>query len=145
MARFYMQLARKSADPIQMKVFMRDVDKVLAELGVQTKEDFDIVFSAASKQVTERKKGRVDLKNQFILVDLLNLFLKKPGEIFSKEQITESLWNEGYDPSVHDNKIYVTIKRLRHLIEPDVDKPRYIFRAKNGYYLNKDVKVMLEH
>lgn len=144
-ARFYISLARKSIDTTQMKRFAKDVDRVLTELGVKPHQDYDIIFNPTSKQVTERRKGKVDLKNQFILVDLLNLFVKKPGEIFSKEQITERLWSEGYDPSIHDNKIYVTIKRLRQLIEPDVDKPRYIFRAKNGYYLNKDVKVMLEH
>lgn len=144
-ARFYIQLARKSLDGSQLKAFCKDVDRVLKELGVQPKTDFDIVFNPGKKQITEKRMGRVDLKNQFILVDLLNLFVKKPGEVFSKEQITERLWNQSYDPSVHDNKIYVTIKRLRQLIEPDADKPRYIFRAKTGYYLNKDVKVMLEH
>jgi hypothetical protein len=28
------------------------------------------------------------------------------------------------------------------LIEPEIDKPRYIFRAKNGYYLNKNTRVL---
>jgi DNA-binding response OmpR family regulator len=54
------------------------------------------------------------------------------------------VWKQDYDPGIHDNKIYVTIKRLRKLIEPDYEKPRYIFRAKNGYYLNKNTKVLLE-
>ncbi len=144
MARFYLQLAKKTVDPRSLKRTAADIDKVLSELGVTTQSDFDLVFNATSNSLVERKKGRVDFKNQFILLDLLHLFLKKPGQVHSKESITEKLWNESYDPAVHDNKIYVTIKRLRQLIEPDIDKPRYIFRAKNGYYLNKETKIMLE-
>lgn len=144
MARFYLQLAKRTVDPKSLKRTAIDIDKVLAELGVTSQSDFDLIFNSASNSLVERKKGRVDFKNQFILLDLLQLFLKKPGQVYSKEYITEKLWNESYDPSVHDNKIYVTIKRLRQLIEPDVDKPKYIFRAKNGYFLNKEIKVMLE-
>lgn len=144
MARFYLQLAKKTVDPKSLKHTAADIDKVLGELGVPTQNDFDLIFNATANTLVERKKGKVDFKNQFILLDLLHLFLKKPGQVYSKEQITEKLWNESYDPSIHDNKIYVTIKRLRQLIEPDVDKPRYIFRAKNGYYLNKETKIMLQ-
>lgn len=144
MARFYLQLAKRTIDPKSLTRTANDIDRVLGELGVSTQNDFDLVFNSTSNALVERKKGRVDFKNQFILLDLLHLFLRKPGQVYSKESITEKLWNESYDPSVHDNKIYVTIKRLRQLIEPDIDKPRYIFRAKNGYYLNKEAKIMLE-
>jgi DNA-binding response OmpR family regulator len=70
--------------------------------------------------------------------------VKSPGEVYSKEAIVEKIWKQSYDPSVHDNKLYVTIKRLRKMIEPDFDKPKYIFRAKNGYYLNKNARVLLQ-
>jgi DNA-binding winged helix-turn-helix (wHTH) protein len=58
--------------------------------------------------------------------------------------IVEKIWKQSYDPGVHDNKLYVTIKRLRKMIEPDFEKPKYIFRAKNGYYLNKNARVLLQ-
>lgn len=144
MARFYLQLAKRTVDPVNLKRTATDIDRVLTELGVPAQNDYDLVFNTTAKSLVEKKKGKVDFKNQFILLDLLHLFLKKPGAVYTKEQITDKLWSEVYDPSVHDNKIYVTIKRLRQLIEPDIDKPRYIFRAKNGYYLNKDTKIMLE-
>jgi DNA-binding response OmpR family regulator len=70
--------------------------------------------------------------------------MKTPGEVYAKEIIVEKIWKQTYDPSVHDNKLYVTIKRLRKMIEPDFGKPKYIFRAKNGYFLNKNVKVLLQ-
>ena len=87
----------------------------------------------------------VDFKNQFVLLDMLRLFINSPGETFSKEELVKRVWKQNYDPSVHDNKIYVTIKRLRKLIEPDYEKPKYIFRAKNGYYLNKETKIFFEN
>lgn len=68
--------------------------------------------------------------------------MKHPGEVYTKEALVEKVWKQAYDPSVHDNKIYVTIKRLRKMIEPDYDKPKYIYRTKNGYYLNRNARVL---
>lgn len=144
MARMYFKLAKRSADPENLRYLCRHIDAQLAELGVTSKEDYDLVFDAGSHSVLERKKGRVDFKNQFILLDMLRLFMRTPGHVYSKEFLVKQVWRQDYDPAVHDNKIYVTIKRLRKLIEPDYEKPRYIFRAKNGYYLNKNTKVLLE-
>ena len=86
----------------------------------------DRIAREEEKKLLERKKGKIDFKNQFILLDMLKLFLRSPGEVYSKEALVKAVWKQDYDPSVHDNKIYVTIKRLRQLIEPDFDKPKYI-------------------
>lgn len=144
MARMYLKLVKKSADPENVKYLCRHIDSQMAELGVAQSDDYDLIFDSLSNSVTEKKKGRVDFKNQFILLDMLRLFMKEPGAVYSKEVLVKQVWKQDYDPSIHDNKIYVTIKRLRKLIEPDYDKPKYIFRAKNGYYLNKNTKILLE-
>lgn len=144
MARMYLKLAKKSADPDNLRYLCRHIDQQLSELGVTQTEDYDLIFDSLSNSVTEKKKGKVDFKNQFILLDMLRLFMKQPGAVYSKENLVKQVWKQDYDPAVHDNKIYVTIKRLRKLIEPDYDKPRYIFRAKNGYYLNKNTKILME-
>lgn len=145
LSRTYVQLAKRTVDPKNFKQLAKYIDKKLEELGVKPNEDFDLIFNVGSNLVTERKKGKVDFKNQFILLDLLHLFLKTPGQIYSKEALVKKIWTQDYDPQIHDNKIYVTIKRLRQLIEPDINKPKYIFRSKNGYFLNKGIKVLLEH
>lgn len=144
MARMYLKLAKRSADPDNLKYLIRYVDKLLGEMGVSAPDEYDLVLNASSNSVVERKKGQVDFKNQFILLDMLRTFISEPGKIYTKESLVKTVWKQDYDPSTHDNKIYVTIKRLRKLIEPDYDKPKYIFRAKNGYYLNKNAKVLLE-
>lgn len=146
LARVYLDLAKRSVDPENLKWLAGEIDARIAELGDSKDRlsQYDLVFDEASNSVTEKKKGRVDFKNQFILLDMLRLFMTNPGQIYSKESLVEEVWRQEYDPAVHDNKIYVTIKRLRKLIEPDFDKPRYIFRAKNGYYLNKSTQIFVE-
>jgi tetratricopeptide (TPR) repeat protein len=144
MARIHFKLAQKAVDPSNMKLLHRLVSEKLSEIGEHTDESFDLIFDLEAHSVQEKRMGRVDFKNQFILLDLLKIFVTNPGVVFSKEQLVQDVWKQTYDPAVHDNKIYVTIKRLRKLIEPDYDKPKYIFRAKNGYYMNKEARVLVE-
>jgi DNA-binding response OmpR family regulator len=144
MARFYVGLLNKSLDPVNFVRTSRMAKALAEKLGADNQNQFDLVFNETKNAVLERKLGKIDFKNQFILLDLLKLFVQNPGIVFSKEYLVENVWRQAYDPSVHDNKIYVTIKRLRKMIEPDFDKPKYIFRAKNGYFMNKSARVHLE-
>lgn len=144
LAKTYMRLAQQMADPSNFVFLNRKILELNKKISGKTENSFDLVFNSLSNSVVERKKGKIDFKNQFILLDMLKLFLKSPGEVYSKEALVKAVWKQEYDPSVHDNKIYVTIKRLRQLIEPDFDKPKYIYRAKNGYYLNRNAKVQIE-
>lgn len=145
LANAYLQLSRRSVDPDNMKWLNKKIDSAIKELGITLPSDYDLIIDFGSNSITEKNKGSIDLKNQFLLLDLLKLFMSHPGQIFSKEELVKRIWKQEYKPSIHDNKVYVTIKRLRRLIEPDFDKPKYIFRAKNGYYLNKKSRVYLNH
>jgi tetratricopeptide (TPR) repeat protein len=144
-ARMYLQLAQKSVDAKNQVRLARMIKAYIDKIGGPIEQNYDLVFDEENHAVVERKIGKIDFKNQFILLDLLKLFIQNQGSVFSKEYLVENVWKQPYDPAVHDNKIYVTIKRLRKLIEPDFDKPKYIFRAKNGYYMNKSAKIHVEH
>ncbi len=145
LARLYLGLAKRSVDPENMIRLSNRIERCLVQLGGEPQNSFDLVFDEHNHSVVERKLGRIDFKNQFILLDLLRLFMQNQGVVYSKEYLVENVWRQAYDPAIHDNKIYVTIKRLRKLIEPDYEKPKYIFRAKNGYYMNKGARVSIEH
>ncbi len=145
LARMYLTLALKSVDQTNFKYLSRSIKRRMDELGGDLSSSYDLIFEASSNAVVEKKLGRIDFKNQFILLDLLRLFMVQPGKVFSKEDLVETVWKQTYDPAVHDNKIYVTIKRLRKMIEPDYEKPKYIFRAKNGYYINKSARILMEN
>ncbi len=144
LARTYLTLASKTVDPKNMIRLARMISDLMKELGADTKSNFDLIFALEDHAVTEKKLGRIDFKNQFILLDLLRLFVQNPGQVYSKEYLVENIWKQSYDPGIHDNKIYVTIKRLRKMIEPDYERPKYIFRAKNGYFMNKSAKVLMD-
>lgn len=145
MARTYITLAQRSIDGENHRRLARMAKSLAEKIGGETQSNFDLIFDEANHSVIEKKLGRIDFKNQFILLDLLRLFVMNQGQIYSKEYLVENVWKQPYDPAIHDNKIYVTIKRLRKLIEPDYEKPKYIFRAKNGYYMNKAARVHFEH
>jgi tetratricopeptide (TPR) repeat protein len=143
MARIYLSLASRSVDPENMKNLAKSIQHEMLDMG-ESGSDYDLLFDIEKHSVVEKKIGKVDFKNQFILLDLLKLFAQNQGKVYSKEYLVEHVWKQNYDPAVHDNKIYVTIKRLRKMIEPDYDKPKYIFRAKNGYFMNKSARVMVD-
>ncbi len=143
-ASIFLNLAKKSIEPDVFKRLYRQIERSLEQLQRHVSSSYDIVVNVESKTITEKLKGQVDFKNQFILLDMLKLFVTNQGTVYSKEELIEKIWRQKYDPTVHDNKIYVTIKRLRELVEPNYGKPRYIFRTKNGYYLNKIAKVLLK-
>jgi len=145
MARLYLNLAARAIDAKNMIRLAGQIRLSLEDLGEDSKNNYDLVFELDGHAVVEKKLGRIDFRNQFILLDLLRLFVQNQGMVYSKEYLVEQVWKQDYDPTIHDNKIYVTIKRLRKLIEPDYDKPKYIFRAKNGYFMNKSAKVLVEN
>lgn len=144
LARLYLKLAARAVDAKNSIRLARQIDLEMAELGQDSRNSYDLIFDIENHTITEKKLGKVDFKNQFILLDLLRLFVQNQGQVYSKEYLVEQVWKQDYDPAVHDNKIYVTIKRLRKMIEPDFEKPKYIFRAKNGYFMNKSAKVLID-
>ncbi len=139
-ARMYLEIALKTTDPQELVHTYNGIQKDLQGLHGDAPEHADLVIHS-DFQVREKVRGTIEFKNQQTLQNLLRLFIENPGRIFTKEELIGKIWGEEYNPSVHDNKIYVTIKRLRHLIEPELDHPRYIFRSKNGYFFNKEAKI----
>lgn len=143
-ARQYLWFAQCVADPSNLKMQAEVIQHEMVELGPREETAFDLIVDSSAHTVIEKRKGRIDFRNQHILLDLLKIFAKKPGEIHSKAALVQQIWRQPYDPRIHDNKLYVNIKRLRHLLEPDDSNPRYIFRGKQGYYLNRNTKILID-
>ena len=145
-ALFY-NLAEKSANP-ERKLFLNYLEKFKTQASLEPisyeSSHYDIIFNTRDNKLIERKKGFVDLKSQFILIDLLKILLLNQGVSYSKEKLVEKIWKEDYSPEVHDNKIYVTIKRLREAIEVDSCRPVYICRNSVGYYFSKSAKILIK-
>ena len=140
----FLNLAKKSIDKNNFKRLHCLITSHLEQLKSIQGSDYDLIVNLENNSIVERHKGKIPFKSQYILMELFKIFLDHPGTVYSKEKIAEELWREKYDPHVHNNKIYVTIKRLRELMEPNCQSPTYIFRNKDGYYFNKNAKILLE-
>ncbi len=145
-ASVFVRLAEKSADP-DRRVFFRCLEKckkIISKAAKEKAEKYDMIVFMENRSVVERHKGAVSFNNQFILINLLKRLISSQGIPLSKQLLVEKIWGEEYSPAVHDNKIYVTIKRLRELVEPDMGQPRYICRNSGGYYLPETIRVLIK-
>ncbi len=143
-ARLYLDLARRSLKRQEFPRIARIIDEAMAKTGGAA-HGYDLELNLKSGNLQEIRKGEIRFDGQFILRDLLRVFmsksLKQPGATLSKEDLVREVWGESYRPQSHDNKIYVNIKRLRRLIEPEDGSTEYILRGKQGYYLNPNLKI----
>lgn len=145
-AEVFLSLAEKNQNP-DRKSFSRFLENFKQETGLGGQgmtAHYDIIFNEEEHSIVEKQKGCVHFKNQFILLDILKLFISNQGSPYSKKNLAEQVWKQDYSPTTHDNKIYVTIKRLRELLEPDINNPQYICRNSKGYYLADKARVLVK-
>lgn len=101
-----------------------------------------LTFNRERKHVIEEKLGEIHFERRFVLLEILYLLSSDPGRVFNKEELVKEIWNENYNPIIHDSKVYTSISRLRKLIEPDFKQPRYILNERDGYSFNPTVQVV---
>ena len=142
-AKIYLELADRSLDSTIYKRLSAGVQSLLSQLPEETSKKYDLVLDEKNHLIVEKEKGPIDMKNQFILMDLLKLLMSNPGVPVSKEQLVDQIWHQKYDPKLHDNSIYVTIKRIRNLIEPNPQSSVYILRNREGYLFSQDKKIRI--
>ena len=67
--------------------------------------------------------------------DILYFLARNRGEVFTKEQIYQAVWDNTY--LLDDSNIMAFIRKLRKKIEPDPDAPKYILTIWGiGYKFN---------
>jgi DNA-binding winged helix-turn-helix (wHTH) protein len=49
---------------------------------------------------------------------LLYALAARPGDVLSKDELTQAAWARPYDPIRHDNPLFVNLSRLRSLLKP---------------------------
>ena len=70
--------------------------------------------------------------------DILLFLIKNKGEVFTKEQIYQAVWEESY--LMDDSNIMAFIRKLRKKIEPNPDNPIYILTLWGiGYKFNDQI------
>ena len=145
-ANLFLSLAKKAASAQSFKRLLERIEQFESQVSDSSINDtavYDMVFSQSDHSLTVKGKGCVRFNGRMILADLMSLFIENQGKPQSKVRLARRIWKESYAPQTHDNKIYVTVKRLRSCIEPD-GRARYICRSREGWYLDGKVKVLVK-
>lgn len=91
----------------------------------------------------EPRAGATDGRQQALeritrkpMLHSLYVYLNQRGRLgASKEDIVQSVWEESYNPVIHDDRIYKAIGRLRKLLGDDQQAPRYLTQMGRNYVL----------
>lgn len=86
---------------------------------------------------TVRRPGK-DIELTQYEFDILYLLAKRPGQVFSKEQIYSQVWKEPYYRA--EDNVMSLIRRIRKKIEPNPSNPMYILTVWGiGYRFNPNI------
>ncbi|MBQ5951986.1 MAG: response regulator transcription factor [Lachnospiraceae bacterium] len=70
--------------------------------------------------------------------DLLEILLRNPGKVYSREKLLDVVW--GYEYPGDDRTVDVHVRRLREKIEPNPSDPQYVYTKWGvGYYFNSSL------
>ena len=101
--------------PIKPKVFLSRIAAILRRVNKQVIQKFDnIEINLESMELIVDGKQKTIRKKEFLLLKLLT---SKPGKVFKREEILNSVW--GSDVVVGDRTIDVHIKKLREKISSE--------------------------
>lgn len=96
----------------------------------------DLSWDVKSRQVYQKGKPLELRAKEY---QILTLFMKHPGRVYTKQEIYEYLWDESYYND--DNTIMVHISNLRDKIEVNPKQPEKIITIRGlGYMLRKETK-----
>jgi tetratricopeptide (TPR) repeat protein len=129
----YFDLAKKSINHNRFKKLSATID---GEVNDVNDSSVDLYLDHHNRVIMEKTRGMIDFKHRFVLLEILFLLAKNPGDFYNKEDLAKDIWKDEYNPLIHDKLIYTSISRLRKLIEPKDGKRKYIIRGKDGYTFN---------
>ena len=146
-ARVCLDLAEKTARPDDMPAVRRliaaELDKLNATgLAQSFGDDGGGEISFDQRAGVVRVNGReIHLGARSLLRGLMSALLANSGRALTKSDLARAVWQEAYEPAAHDNKIYVTVKRLRRCLEDGCGSRAFVMSAKDGYFFNPKMKV----
>ncbi len=122
---------------LELKARVRALLRRAGQAAQQEKSASRLEWGAIAVDVDERAAWKdgvpVDLTAREF--DLMVLFLRNPGRVYSRESLLNLAW--GYEYIGELRTVDVHIRRLREKLEPDPANPEYILTKWGvGYYLN---------
>jgi hypothetical protein len=138
-ARFYLDLLEKAIVQDEFKNLRHDIAEERLKLNLN-RVDLEIDLNRC---VVRTREGEINLRRQHLLIEILHQLVAAPDHGLSKALLIQKVWQEPYQPDVHDGKLYYNINRLRKLIEPDQKNPQYLMNWRQGYRLAPELRVRL--
>lgn len=108
----------------RIKTILRREDKVRVESEVKEPETLvrgDLLIDIGKRRVV-RAGTPIELTGKEF--DLLLHFARKPGRVYSRQQLLDQVWGYGFEGYAYT--VNTHINKLRSKLEPDRDDPRYI-------------------
>lgn len=132
----FLELAQSLSENRSLKHLKVQVDRKIAVL--RPAAPVKGLFLIESPEAVHARWGthEVSFRGQELLVELLKLFMEHKDSGLDKETIVKNVWKEEYDPRVHDNKIYVTVHRLKRLLKNLGTTSPSLLKNQKGYRLN---------
>lgn len=127
--------------PFNMRELTARIKAIMRRMNPAPKGDRDKVIVSGDIRLDYNFR-RVMMKDKVIELtskefDLLELFLKNPGKVYTRENLLDIAW--GFDYLGDVRTVDVHIRRLREKIEENPAEPEYIKTKWGvGYYYKKD-------
>jgi two-component system, OmpR family, KDP operon response regulator KdpE len=104
----------------------------------------DLVVDLAARRVTRSNRaagssGAADGDVRLTPTEwhLLEVLLRNPGKLLSRQQLLEMVWGPGYGGATGNLRLYMA--QLRHKLEPDPSRPRWLLTEPGmGYRYQPD-------
>jgi two-component system, OmpR family, KDP operon response regulator KdpE len=98
----------------------------------------DLVVDLAARRVT---RGDQDIRLTPTEWHLLEVLLRNPGKLLSRQQLLSAVWGPGYADATGNLRLYMA--QLRRKLEPDPARPRWLLTEPGmGYRYQPDAEEM---
>lgn len=102
-----------------------------------------VVVDLKDRVLVLQDQSKIFFKNNNLPLEIIKLFVQNPSQIFSKKDLIEKIWQEGYDSEKHDNILYVNINRVKKMIADTPGGQSFFLKNKFGYQLNPQFPIKL--
>lgn len=123
--------------PFSPSVLVARVQSLLRRIDDSKIEIENIVIDPDLMRI-EKSGEKIELTTtQF---NILYTLAKRPGKVFTREEILDKAYNESLPKDVLDRTVDAHIKAIRKNIEPDTKYPKYILTViGKGYKFNDEI------
>jgi two-component system, OmpR family, KDP operon response regulator KdpE len=103
----------------------------------------DLVVDLAARRVTRSRDAAVTGNGDIRLTPtewhLLEVLLRNPGKLLTRQQLLATVWGPGYAEATGNLRLYMA--QLRHKLEPDPSRPRWLLTEPGmGYRYQPDAE-----